>query len=262
VIQRVLTSVVLVAVALALACVDMSAPNGPASISALKLPSPFVAVGDQMLDSNGTPAPLTIIAYDANGQPMAAAATQFFITDTTKAAQLSGGNILTGVKIGSTIIVGQVGSLQTSPVTVPVTYAPAKMAKTSPETTVVAPLTGDTTVTTVVPIALRVSSAADSGSQGTVVKYALTRTLAANKSTRVAVFIADNTGKPASADTTAAGGTSTRRLVIVPAFLADAALLGGTKTDSLIVQARASYKGAPLQNSPVTFVIPIRVALK
>jgi hypothetical protein len=261
VIQRVFTSVVVVAVALGLACVDMSAPNGPASISGLKLPSPFVALGDVMRDSTGTPAPLTIIAYDANGQPTATAA-QFFITDTTKSAHLNGDATLVGDKIGATIIVGQIGSLQTSPVTVPVTYAPAKMAKSGADTTFVAPLTGDTSVTAVYPLSLKVTSAADSASQGTVVKYALLRTLSANKPTRVPVFIADNSGKPASADTTSSSGLSTRRLVVVPAFLADAALLAGTKTDTLIVEARASYKGAPLQNSPVQFVIPIRVQLK
>jgi hypothetical protein len=261
VIQRVLTSVVVVAVAVALACVDMSAPKGPASISALKLPSPFVAIGDVMRDSLGQPAPLTIIAFDAAGNQTVAAA-QFFITDTTKASHLSGSNILTGDKLGASVLVGQVGSLQTSPVTVPVTFAPFKMVHTGTDTTLVAPLTGDTTVTASASLALRVTSAEDSASQGVVVKYALVRTLAANKDTRIAVFIADNSGKPATADTTTSSGSSTRRLVVVPAFIADQAIVAGTKTDSIIVEARASYKGAPLQGAPVRFVIPIRVALK
>jgi hypothetical protein len=262
VIQRLLTSVVVVAVVLGLACVDMSAPNGPASISQLKLPSPSVIVGDVMRDSTGTPAPLTIIAFDAAGTPTVSSGAQFFITDTTKAAHLGGGTLLTGDKIGSTVIVGQIGNLQTSAVTVPVTFLPFKMAHTGTDTTLVAPLTADTNVTAVTPITLRVSSALDSASQGIVVRYTMVRTLAAKDPSRPAVLIGDNTGKPATADTTSSSGTSTRRLVVFPALLGDAALVAGTKTDSVIVEARASYKGAELNGSPVRFVVPVRVALK
>ena len=74
------------------------------------------------------------------------------------------------------------------------------------------------------------------------------------------MFIADNTNHLATADTTTEQGTSTRRLVVISARLSDQALVAGTKTDTAIVEARASYKGAPLDGSPVRFVIPIRVA--
>jgi hypothetical protein len=267
VIQRSLTVVVVVGVAVALACVDMSAPNGPAAISNLKLPSPSVVVGDVMRDSNGTPAPLTITAFDANGVPAIATGAQFFITDTVKAAHLAGGTLLTGDKIGSTVIIGQVGSLQTNPVTVPVTFLPFKMAKTAtgsntgPDTTLVAPLTADTTVTSVANLSLRVSSALDSASQGIVVRYTIARTLTPKDVSRPAVIIGDNSNKPAKADTTSAAGISTRKLIVFPALLGDAALLAGTKTDTAIVEARASYKGAELNGSPVRFIIAVRVSL-
>jgi len=259
--QRVFTSVVLVAVVLGLACVDMSAPKGPASISGLRLPSPSVIVGDVMRDSTGTPAPLTILAYDASGAPTIASTAEFFITDSSKSAHLDGSNVLTGDKIGATVIVGQIGSLQTSAVTVPVTFQPFKMAHSGTDTTLVVPV-GDSSVKGSATLNLLVKSALDSASQGIVVKYSLTRAPASADPAHPGVFIADNSNKRASADTTNSSGASARHLVVVWAFLSDAALLAGTKTDTAIVEARASYKGAELNGSPVRFIVPIRVSGK
>jgi hypothetical protein len=246
---------VIVGAALALACVDMSAPKGPAAISNLRLPSPSVVVGDVMRDSNGTPAALTITAFDAAGTPTTAQGAQFFITDSTKAAHLAGGTMLTG-------LVGQIGNLQTAAVTVQVTYLPSKMLHTGTDSTLTAPLSRDTAIVGIVTLTLRVSSAQDSASAGIVVRYALTRAPSALDPAHPAVFIADNTNRLATADTTTEQGTSTRHLVVISARLSDQALVAGTKTDTAIVEARASYKGAPLDGSPVRFVIPIRVALK
>lgn len=247
---------------LALACVDMSAPNGPAAISNLRLPSPSVVVGDVMRDSNGTPAALTITAFDAAGTPTTAQGAQFFITDSTKAAHLAGGTMLTGDKIGSTVLVGQIGNLQTAAVTVPVTFLPSKMAHTGTDSTLVAQLSQDTAVVGSATLTLKVSSAQDSASAGIVVRYVLTRAPTSLDPLHPAVFIADNTNHPASADTTTEQGTSTRRLIVISARLSDQALVSGTKTDTAIVEARASYKGTALDGSPVQFIVPIRVTVK
>lgn len=245
---------------MALACVDMSAPNGPAAISLLQLPSPSVVAGDAMLDSNGNPAPLTITAFDASGKPSVSAA-QFFITDTSKSAHLAGDHVLHGDKIGATVIVGQVGSLQTPPVTIPVTFRPDTLVHTSADTLVSVPLSSDTTFSVKAPISVRVLSANDSGSQKIVVRYAVIEVPAAKDPARSAVFLADNNGKLASADTTSPAGTSTRQLLIFPALLGDAALLAGTKTDTAVIVARVSYAGQPLKGSPDTIRVPIRVVL-
>ncbi|MGH7618415.1 MAG: hypothetical protein ACREPM_14435 [Gemmatimonadaceae bacterium] len=263
-IHRAFTSVVILAVVLGLACVDMSAPKGPASISNLKLPSPSVVVGDVMRDSTGAPAPLTIVAFNSAGVPTTAANAEFFITDSTKAAHLNGGTLLAGDKIGATIIIGQLGNLQTSSVTIPVTYLPFKMVHAGTDSALTAAATSDTSVNTFANLMLTVTSAEDSGSAGIVVQYALLHAPpSVTNAAHPAVFIADNSGHIATTDTTQATGTSTRRLMVFPALLAEeAALLGGTTTDSAIVEARASYKGALLNGAPVRFVIPIRVALK
>jgi hypothetical protein len=260
VIHRVLISVVAVAVALALACVNMSAPSGPASISELRPPSPSLIVGDTMRDSTGTAAPLTITAFDANMQQTAAVGSQFFITDTTKSATLTGSNLLIGNHLGSTVIIGQIGKLQTSPKTLPVTNRPSKLVKTSLDSLLVAPFTVDTAVSATSVVSLNVLSAQDSASQGIIVRYTLVRTLAARNQSRPAVIIADANGKPGAVDTSQAGGASSRHILVFPALLGDAALLSGSKTDSIIVEARASYAKAALSNSPISFIIPVRVS--
>lgn len=262
--QRVLTSVVGLGVLLALACVDMSAPKGPAAISNLVLPSPSVVVNDVMRDSLGNAAPITIVAFDANGKPGLPTDAQFFITDTTKSAHLNNNNELLGDRIGSTVMIGQIGNLQTASATIPVTYLPFKMVHTSPDTGLTAPATSDTSASAFAGITLSVTSAQDSGSTGIVVHYALLYAPATVANAKhPAVFIADNSGHLATTDTTTPGGSSQRRLTVFPALLADeAALAAGTKKDSAIVEARASYKGALLNGAPIRFVVPIRVAFK
>ena len=55
-ISRVAVGLATIGAMIAVACVDMSAPKGPASISVLQLPAPFVVRGAVMGDSLGNPA--------------------------------------------------------------------------------------------------------------------------------------------------------------------------------------------------------------
>jgi len=112
----------------AVACIDLSAPKGPASISLIKLPAAFVVRGDVMRDSAGTPAPPVINQFDANGRLIGGAAPQFFILDSAPAAHFDPSNsVLVGDKLGIVNFIGQVGSLQTPSIQVPVTVLPVKI---------------------------------------------------------------------------------------------------------------------------------------
>jgi hypothetical protein len=256
-----------VAVGLAVACIDMSAPKGAASISVLQLPSPSVVVGDTMRDSLGKAAPLTVIAYDGNNAPLTDISPLFFISDTTHTAHLNGGNVLVGDKPGSVQLIGQIGALQTPPATVPVTFAPTKIvaAPLPQDDTLRAPFPLDSTTSIksvsigVLVLGVPLPGGTDSVSQGFVVKYDLKSapaTKAGSKSP--AVYLADNNGHVATADTTHASGAS-RNLTVNSFFLADPALLGGTKVDSAVVEVSTKYKGVLVSGSPVRFVIPIKV---
>jgi hypothetical protein len=65
-----------------------------------------------------------------------------------------------------------------------------------------------------------------------------------------------------NADTTdAQGNANHRQVTVLTRLLADQVLISGQKPDSVVVEATASYKGAPLTNSPLTIVVPIKVTI-
>jgi hypothetical protein len=244
------------------ACIDMSAPSGPASISALRLPSPSVVAGDVMRDSNGAPAPLAVIGYDANGAEIGGLGTEFFITDTTHAAHIDAAGLLSGDKIGFVRVLGQIGVLQTAALSVPVTYAPDRIVQSTKLDTMRVPFkTADTTqsvLSTSIPV--RVRSALDSSSQGFVVKYRiLSAPATAAGAAGPAVYLADETGRVATADTSDASGIASPKLVVRSDRLADLALQAGTKSDSVVLEASARYKGVLLANAPLRLVAYLRV---
>lgn len=245
--------------ALALACVDLSAPNGPASISQVRLPSAFIVRGDVMRDSTGTPAIPIVNEFDASGHVIAGKAAQFFITDSAPAAHFDTTGSLVGDKLGIVHFIGQVGSLQTPSVAVAVTVLPTSITKgTGALDTIKAPISQDTTVVGSSPLPILVRGVGDTAVQGVAVHYVLTRTLLSNDAKRPAVYFADLTGKQTSTDTTDAAGSAVRDHLIVRAkLLADVAVATGQKVDSVIVQASVSYRGTPLAGSPVTFVVHV-----
>jgi hypothetical protein len=261
---RIATSLFLAGAAAAIACIDMSAPKGPASISLLLLPSPSVVVGDTMRDSTGAAAPLRVIAYDANNNPLPNVSTQFFLTDSAAAGHLVNNNTVVGDKQGAMHIIGQIAGLQTSAAAVPVTVAPTSFALAAPlSDTFFVPFAGDTTAasTGTAPIGVSLKGVGDTASLGFLVKYELSHgpaTVAG--STIPGIFFADDAGNPSGVDTTDATGAS-RRLVVRAWLLADPAVKAGQQVDSAVVLVTTSYKGKPVSGSPIRVVLPIKVRL-
>ena len=255
------TTILLVASAtLAVACLDMSAPKGPASISVLQLPSGYVVRGDVMRDSAGAAAKLGVLAFDGDGKPIEDVQAQFFILDSNPAAHFDASGTLVGDRLGSIRVIGQIGNLQTPLANIPVTLAPLTIAPVPVKDTLIAPL-GPDSARSVGPktISAIVHAVGDTGVQGVFVHFAITRTLASS-SEAPAVYIGD-VGKPSTTDTTDGSGNATRTLYVLSRRLADQALVAGTKLDTVIVQASATYKGAPLSGSPVQIIVPVRVTI-
>jgi hypothetical protein len=251
----------LVFAALGVACLDLSAPIGPASISTIQLPAKFVVRGDTMRDSAGTPAPPVINQFNVKGQLIGGDGPQFFILDSAPAAaHFDPTGVLVGDHLGTVNFIGQIRGLQTPSVPVAVTVLPTVIDPgVGALDTIKAPLTQDTTVapgSSTMPVLVR--GLGDTTVQGVVVHYAITRTLASNNALP-AVYITSGPGGPlTTTDTTnAAGGASTDRLNVRASFLADVAVATGQKVDSVIVEATASYKGTPLAGSPVKFVFHV-----
>jgi hypothetical protein len=252
-------------VAVGIACVDMSAPKGAASISLVLLPSPFVVRGDTMRDSAGAVAPVKVNAYDVNGVPIPGIPSELFVLDTFPRAHFTASHLLIGDVLGNVTVVGQSSGVQTLTVNVPVTVRPTTLllGPTPIPDTLFAPL-GPDSATSVKgrPLATIVRGAGDTTVQGVIVHYRITRTLASSSSTTPAVYISDATGKPMNADTTDSQGSANHRQVtVLTRLLTDQALISGQKADSVVVEATASYKGAPLVGSPLTIVVPIKVTI-
>ena len=248
---------------LVVACVDLSAPKGPASISVLQLPSPFVVRGDVMRDSTGAPARIQVLAYDGDGNVMPDVQAQLFILDSAPPAHFDADGFLFGDRLGTVNVMGQIGNLQT-PVTNPpiaITVQPTTIKQGTAIDTIRAPFGKDSASSrSTTPISVVVTGVGDTAVYRVVVHFKLTRTLESSSSSQPAAYIGDGQGKPLSTDTTDASGKTTRAFVIVlTRNLADQALQAGQKVDSVIVEASASYKGVPLAGSPVRLVYPVRV---
>ena len=240
------------AAALAAGCVDVSSPAGSVvSISALQVPSPSVVRGDVMRDSTGAPAPLRITAYDGTNQPITGLRPEFFLLD--RGAHLHSSGVLVGDSLSTVRVVGSVGGLQTAPTPVFVTVAPLKVAAAGKIDTMRVRASGDTAQNLSPALSVIVTGAGDTAAVGFIVRYVVTRAPASLPGAPPTVYIADQTGRPMSSDTTDTGGRATRRR----AALRINAL--GAPLDSIVVEASVTYKGAPLLGSPVRLVIPAKL---
>ena len=258
--SRLVTSLLVVGAIFALACVDMSAPKGPLSISEIRLPSPSVIIGDTMRDSNGKAMPVRVIAFDVNNLPIPGEPSEIFVTDSvnTAAAHLTA-SFLIGDRFGTVHLLGQINGLQTPGVMVPVTYRPDTL-RAGRVDSVFEAILGDSTPR---PVPVTVTSDKDSASQGIRVEYAITRAPNSRDSANPAVYFGSNGNKqmPSTLDTTGPGGSTDMGLIVVSGLLQDTALINGNRTDTIEVVVTASYAGSPLAGSPVTYKIPVRVVL-
>ncbi len=249
--------------AVTVACVDMSAPKGAASISPLQLPSPFVVRGDTMRDSAGNVAPVTVTSYTADGVPIAEFPFETFVIDTMLRAHFTINHLLIGDKLGTVTTVGQASGVQTLTVNVPVTVRPTQLLLGKTPDTLFAPLgadsatsVGHSTLPTIV------KGVGDTAVQGVIVRYRITKTLGSSSPTTPSAYISDASGKPMNADTTDTQGNANKRQVTVfTRLLTDQAVISGQKTDSVVVEATASYKGALLAGAPLSIVIPVKVTI-
>jgi hypothetical protein len=246
-----------------MACVDLSAPKGPSSISELQLPATFVVRGDTMRDSTGKVAPPVVIAFDQNGKTIGDAQATLFLTDSIPRAHFASG-VIVGDSLGIAHVVGQIGNLQTAVYPLPVTVAPTCIVRAPTSVgsdTVIAPVGTDSASSigsAVISVIVRGGNCTptDTTVNGVRVSYRITKTLESRVASP-AVFLIDQTSSVSGLDTTKSVGTSSRTLDVVSIFLKNQSILTG-QVDSVVVEASATYRGLPLRGSPVHVVIPVK----
>jgi hypothetical protein len=206
-----------------------------------------------------------VTAFSAEGVPIPTIPSELFVLDTFRRAHFTVSHLLIGDVLGNVTVVGQASGVQTLTVNVPVTVRPTVLLlgpRPIPDT-LFAPLGADSAHSVkgrTLPTIVRGDG--DTTVQGVIVHFRITRTLASSSSTLAAVYISDANGKPMNSDTTdAQGNANHRQVTVLTRLLTDQALISGQKADSVVVEATASYKGAPLTGSPLPIVVSIKVVI-
>lgn len=232
-----------------LSCRDIPSPDdGVASISAIQLPLPGVVAGDTMRDSLGVVAPIRVVAYGANGEPLSPQpAVSFIVLDT--GAHVAGA-LLIGDSIGTSVrIVGSAGPLQTRPDTVKVTASPDTLVQNDSIVhrktySVISgdsvALSGDLTVL------VQHLGTDTTGVAAVIVTYTIDRAPPGNGTGPTLVLVSGS--RISSRDTTDASGRAARvarlRLLAMSSFT----------TDTVLVSATAAYRGRVLGTIPFAII--------
>lgn len=248
------------------ACVDLSAPkDAPASISPLQAGSLFAVLGDVIRDTLGNASVLNIIAYDGAGNEVSGFTPNFFLIDSLPNAKLNADGTLTGTKLGTARLIGQIGNVQTPPLTIFITPAPTTLIPPTTRDSIVAPVgTDSASAMASITIQTGVRGAANAAIGGAFVRYEI-KNAPDSRPGSVAVYLQDDNNRAfpkgmSTPDTTDASGNVSRKLVMNSRLLADGPLKAGSRTDTVIVEVTAKYKGAALSGSPLSIKIPVRVS--
>lgn len=232
------------------------------SIGDLKIPSPSVVVNDVMRDSLGNEARLALDVYDANGLLLANQTVSLQVLDSSIIVDQLG--FVHGLKrdsIGARVIAG-VSGLQTPQHRIVVSVPPQVTIRDTTASSIAFDVlktdTASRTNWSSIPMTLTLKDANGVPAQGFIVKYEVIRSPSPSLTAGIpTAYVGDETARPTSRDTTDQLGVAARRVILRLYNVNDQALLSGTKTDSIIVRATASYAGAAIPGTPVDFVIPV-----
>jgi hypothetical protein len=264
----------LVALWIAAACLDITS-NVPsiASITPVILPSPSVVVGDSSRDTAGGVAPLRLLAFGPNGQPLSASdvIVKFFAADSTTVGLFV--DSLTGMAFGKALsgsagVVAQVrqangvgGFIQTNVVAFPVVPIPDSGTR-SADTTFT--FSGTVSATDTLnsgllspPLTVTVHGGLDTLVQKYVVEFHIDSAPSPRAGASGPTVVLRGNGADSNVAVTNAAGQASLQLRVRPSAIPQD-VQAGQKTDTVFVSVRVLYKGAPIviKPSPV-FTIPI-----
>jgi hypothetical protein len=234
--------------AVALACTDIPTGNDKIlSFSVNQLPSPSVVLGDSLRDSLGVVRPITITAFDFQGDTAVPPKIRFLAgTRGIKVDSVTG--VVTGDSVQTAAkIVVIVGSIQ-APVTLGVALRPDTIVASNGRDSLAYSLT-DTTLN--VSNALGVKLLHGKTTDSAVVGWRVSFRIVSPPGT-VAQLLNDQNTVGSTADTTDASGLASRRIKLNVAQLTAA-------TDSVVLLAAATYRGAAVRGSPVRLVLKFKL---
>lgn len=255
--------VLVAAATAAIACTEVGTdPSVAVSIAFDSLPSPGIVLGDTLRDSAGVVAPLRAFAFNAGGDSIPGAAIEYFAkvgTDTLRVEAASGivvADSAFALRNVSVVLFPQVNGIPGPQRTLALTLRPDSIAPDGEADTLRYSTAADTGQN--VSAAVRAKVLHDSGGGATlpvrawVVRFAVEFRGVTQTDTTIVLLVNDQ-GTPSSIDTTDASGVAGRkvRLHAAPASAAD----------SVVVIARATYRGGALRGSPVRVRVPVVVPI-
>ena len=240
------------------ACSDVgTAPDGIVALAFDTLPYPSVVAGDTMRDSTGRAAPLSAVAYNADGDVIAKPAVRYIVLDTGVDISSQGYLIATTRTSGTVRVVAAAASLQSLQKTVTVTRVPSRLAANgaTSDTLRYALPDASTNVSKAMTVKLTRDSTGTAVSvPGFLVSWLVTfrgQTVLKTDTTLASLWEDGTSRRVSLVDTTGTDGTAGRTLRIRSSALPSTA-------DSFVVYASTRFRGAAVAGSPVRFVIHFR----
>jgi hypothetical protein len=239
------------AVALALGCSDINTdPHSVASIALDTIPFPAVVAHDSLRDSLGVARPLHATAYNPQGNALTSVPVRYRVVDSGAVADSVKGYVVAdSARPNPVRVVAEAGGLQTMPDTLWVVPAPDSIAAQNPADTLAYSLS-DSTLNVSTGLTVKVMHRNGTTSPAPVHGWLVSYRIVAPTDTLLAQLVG-STGSASRVTTTASDGTASLRVRIRPIRLA-------APTDSVIVEAMARMRGAPITGAPVRFVLQVK----
>lgn len=235
----------------AAACSDVSGSSTSVlSIEFDSLASPSVVVGDTLRDTAGAVALPVVHAFNFKGAEIVPSQAWFQSPDSGVVVDSATG-IIVGDSLRSTParIVATVGSLQAIQ-QLAVTLRPDVITSVNGSDSLSYSLL-DTTVNVSPQLTVKLTHGV-SPNDSAVTSYIVSFAIVSQSDPQLGVLVND-AGKPSFVDTTGADGVAGRAIRLHPLFLAP-----GVSVDSIIVNATAKFRGAPVSGSPVRLVLKVK----
>lgn len=254
VIACLLTAAVAGAVAGAVACAEISTdPKLVASIAMDTLPYPSIVANDSLRDSLGIARPLHGTVYNIEGTPLASIPVRFRAPDAGATVDSVRGYVVADTARTTPVrLIAVAGSLQAAPDTIYIVPAPDTVIAVNATDSLLYSVS-DTTAKLSNPLQLQLfHRASPPASQPLPVRsYLVSYRIAYPADTLLAQLVTRDGSRRSTVDTTAADGTSARRVRLRTLSLTSA-------NDSVVVIATVRYRGAPVAGTPLRFVLRVK----
>lgn len=241
------------------ACSDVgTAPDGIVALAFDTLPYPSVVAHDTMRDSTGRAAPLSAVAYNADGDVIDKPAVRYIVLDTGVEVSAQGYLIATTRTSGTVRVVAAAASLQSLQKTVTVTSEPDTFAASGATSDTLRYELPDAATNVSKAMTVKLTRRDSLGTAlnvpGFLVSWLVTfrgQTILKSDTTIASLWEDPTSRRVSLVDTTGADGTAARTLRIRSGALPSTA-------DSFVVSASTRYRGEAVAGSPVKFVIHFR----